>query len=885
MAMKEADMTAEELRIVESTKESRRDDARRCRLAAFGAALRNRGYDLDDGFDTMALDRALRAVLHTPSLVGPLEQYEVDFFADWLGRAYRSKSRLLGFGDEKIPVASDSFCVHAVDQTPKFELGARPLPGKFVPPGHTFEDPVNEPDDFLESEQDERGEALTVAPLPEVNYRHRGRETTKQEPKTKKRSVAERNGSTDPDVQPPKKKSRSTVKSDSFSLGRNQVHAARALLPRKDWARVRRKIAAVGRPSRFVQVDVTLKIGHECFIPVEDEGGDVVEEAERQQSRDSGALDFSTVELTEVLSSKVEFLASAGINTAEQLMSADISPIAEMYIRWRMEHELPELRGAGASNTISKWKSIVKAYARKHGLFLKECGPEAFVEGAEFFEAVHNPMSSRRKQTPAGSQQTVDQIDQLEYEGQTSRNVQSGGSRLPHEIASTTEPQKRPRPTLDSTFSELNLNAREFLQEQGIVSPSALLEQKTAVLGKEYATWRTRNGLPKHKGRGAAAQVVEWKSTIRKNEVGNDDSDDKPVDQTQVLMSSNEGGGKAEGRSKKRKREASPQETQTSEATNIDPLLNTLPAVAIEFLLDQQILSAKSFLECRPSDLGKELVVWRKQKGMATLAGRSAVSNISHWKTKVRRGAFEAGQASPTQRKNKKRRENLESEDESVDEVPDNDRCKAADNDQDNDVCMICEDVGELLICDGCNQHIHKTCLDPPLEEIPDGDFFCPTCTSKPAAGSKPKVAPHAESKVKHVHAKKNEGKNNFITEMSTKSDDEAETKSVSQKAEIESTELEKEAGKADGSKDKCCKAAPNNVDPNEATKPASPCSRAETPRARSPGKTRDSSQERKTDEPAVGSSHDGSVEEVPKEVTNENEATADSDGSNDIVI
>ena len=67
----EAEMTAEELRIIESTKDSRMNDARKCRLAAFGAALRNRNYDKENGFNTEALERALRALLHTQSLVGP----------------------------------------------------------------------------------------------------------------------------------------------------------------------------------------------------------------------------------------------------------------------------------------------------------------------------------------------------------------------------------------------------------------------------------------------------------------------------------------------------------------------------------------------------------------------------------------------------------------------------------------------------------------------------------------------------------------------------------------------------------------------------------------------------------------------------------------------
>jgi hypothetical protein len=149
----ERKMTKEELKIVESTRERRCEDARKCRLAAFGAALRNRMYDLDDGFKERELDRALRAVLHTASLVGPLSTVEIDFYVDWLSRAYRSKSRLLYFGEYKGNVSPfNEFCIHA-DKTPKFELGERPLPGEQnLRDGDIFESNIQEVDSFLQSD-------------------------------------------------------------------------------------------------------------------------------------------------------------------------------------------------------------------------------------------------------------------------------------------------------------------------------------------------------------------------------------------------------------------------------------------------------------------------------------------------------------------------------------------------------------------------------------------------------------------------------------------------------------------------------------------------------------------------------------------------------------
>ena len=150
---REKDMTKEELKIVDSTRDSRCEDARRCRLAAFGAALRNRLYDTNDGFKRTPFDKALRAVLNTPSLVGPLSPLEIDFYIDWLGRAYRSKSRLLYMGKFKNSISSEApFCIHE-DGTPKFELGNRSLPGEQDLPNYViFETDHADIDSFLRDE-------------------------------------------------------------------------------------------------------------------------------------------------------------------------------------------------------------------------------------------------------------------------------------------------------------------------------------------------------------------------------------------------------------------------------------------------------------------------------------------------------------------------------------------------------------------------------------------------------------------------------------------------------------------------------------------------------------------------------------------------------------
>jgi len=151
----EASMTKEQLKIVESSPTSRRDDARKCRLAAFGAALRNRDYDKTPGDDRVPLHNALRAIFSISSLVGPLSKVEINFFVEWLGRIYRSKSPLLVLGDDKASVNEKNDIgspVYFSEDSPKFQLGVRTLPGKHIRNGFVFESGVQEVDDYFKDE-------------------------------------------------------------------------------------------------------------------------------------------------------------------------------------------------------------------------------------------------------------------------------------------------------------------------------------------------------------------------------------------------------------------------------------------------------------------------------------------------------------------------------------------------------------------------------------------------------------------------------------------------------------------------------------------------------------------------------------------------------------
>ncbi|XP_036948906.1 chromodomain-helicase-DNA-binding protein 4a isoform X3 [Acanthopagrus latus] len=54
--------------------------------------------------------------------------------------------------------------------------------------------------------------------------------------------------------------------------------------------------------------------------------------------------------------------------------------------------------------------------------------------------------------------------------------------------------------------------------------------------------------------------------------------------------------------------------------------------------------------------------------------------------------------------------------------------------------CRVCKDGGELLCCDKCPSSYHIHCLNPPLPEIPNGEWICPRCTCPPMKGKVQKI-------------------------------------------------------------------------------------------------------------------------------------------------
>jgi hypothetical protein len=50
------------------------------------------------------------------------------------------------------------------------------------------------------------------------------------------------------------------------------------------------------------------------------------------------------------------------------------------------------------------------------------------------------------------------------------------------------------------------------------------------------------------------------------------------------------------------------------------------------------------------------------------------------------------------------------------------------------ETCHVCGDIGLLIFCDGCEDSFHLGCLSPPLQQVPDEDWYCSSssCQLKP---------------------------------------------------------------------------------------------------------------------------------------------------------
>jgi hypothetical protein len=47
------------------------------------------------------------------------------------------------------------------------------------------------------------------------------------------------------------------------------------------------------------------------------------------------------------------------------------------------------------------------------------------------------------------------------------------------------------------------------------------------------------------------------------------------------------------------------------------------------------------------------------------------------------------------------------------------------------DYCEVCQQGGEIILCDTCPRAYHLVCLEPELEETPEGKWSCPHCENE----------------------------------------------------------------------------------------------------------------------------------------------------------
>uniref|UniRef100_A0A3Q0S0U4 Chromodomain helicase DNA binding protein 5 n=1 Tax=Amphilophus citrinellus TaxID=61819 RepID=A0A3Q0S0U4_AMPCI len=72
---------------------------------------------------------------------------------------------------------------------------------------------------------------------------------------------------------------------------------------------------------------------------------------------------------------------------------------------------------------------------------------------------------------------------------------------------------------------------------------------------------------------------------------------------------------------------------------------------------------------------------------------------------------------------------------EAKDEEEDEEEAAGEEEDDHMEFCRVCKDGGELLCCDTCPSSYHIHCLNPPLPEIPNGEWLCPRCMCPPLKG------------------------------------------------------------------------------------------------------------------------------------------------------
>jgi hypothetical protein len=204
------------------------------------------------------------------------------------------------------------------------------------------------------------------------------------------------------------------------------------------------------------------------------------------QPRDDSAL-RSEAFLKKVFSRYdiVEFLATVGIHTAEQLIQVDKksdSPVVLELINWRTAKTGTQASPDTCIRCLYDWQKKVKDEL------------EVAVETDEIpIKKVGRPPKPRQ----------VDAPEVLAALKDVSESKESG----------------------EDPISVLSTLARSFLGTLNITTAHALLSTRTTEISRDFIKWRKDTKMNPLKGSGAIATVSGWKGTVRKKatEVGKDD--------------------------------------------------------------------------------------------------------------------------------------------------------------------------------------------------------------------------------------------------------------------------------------------------------------------------------------------------------------------------
>ena len=68
------------------------------------------------------------------------------------------------------------------------------------------------------------------------------------------------------------------------------------------------------------------------------------------------------------------------------------------------------------------------------------------------------------------------------------------------------------------------------------------------------------------------------------------------------------------------------------------------------------------------------------------------------------------------------------------------------------DHCRVCHRLGDMIVCEQCSGIYHFTCLDPPLDDVPEEDWQCYVCQANQVAGVTDNVSEKERQGELHRH-------------------------------------------------------------------------------------------------------------------------------------